>query len=624
MADTLSQATPTPKKLFKPSSKTKTPTPVRRFTPSTSSSATTAQPSQLRWPTSRTTTRTPSSARSTVSQSTESLRGASPLDDVFQSTNLAPLRYSTAAASGKLAPSIASDISDFRSGPIDSDTLSLSDTLSHTTDDRSPSVRRTTGNFKGFSPSFKEKVSRARALSKTKRPTEGARGRLADTPDHILQKSTSNLSEASSSATDKPEPIIDLAKYFHDRGNPEMSHFVSALLGGAPARPSEIKRKVAEATQPDAARAAQSEPSDKLSDSANKTMDQKDIMQQSGDVSKKAEGAAPEAEGNLSGAVPTNKVGEPDAASISRAAQPAIPSLSAPRSAKSPPTSADGTQEFDNMGRPARIDRRIEIPLQRPKKVAESHPEGHARGGLGDVNDLPNTDNLRSTDELRSTDDLPEIPDDESQDPPEEILDPSVHSSSTSITPIPKIPKIAPIDSAPPVNLERLAKGLAGHVVDDVGNVVDESGEVLGHATGDLPSMVGKKVSNNGEIYGEDGEVIGYVSDNFVNPPEPTEIPSEVLGGLKVDHQGNILDSNGNVIGKFNQKPGQTASNAKADGKPKEEQKPKVNAHTGGSPSDIFLDVKSTNDGIQLTIRIPTTFKRSPQEAPQEAPQEEA
>jgi len=28
----------------------------------------------------------------------------------------------------------------------------------------------------------------------------------------------------------------------------------------------------------------------------------------------------------------------------------------------------------------------------------------------------------------------------------------------------------------------------------------------------------------------------------------------------------------------------------------------------GESPSDIFLDVKSTVEGIQLTIRIPTVF----------------
>ncbi|KAI0155286.1 hypothetical protein GGR57DRAFT_464723 [Xylariaceae sp. FL1272] len=583
MADTLSHATP--KKLFKPSSKTKTPTPAKHFPPSTSSSATTPQPSQSRWRTSQRTSQSPSSARSTLSQSTESVRRASPLDDVFQSTNLAPLTYS-----GKLAQSIGSDISDFRSGPIDSDALSFTDTLSRSTDDRSPSTRRTTGNFKGFSPSFKQKVSRARALSK--RSTEGARGRLDDTTDQSLQNSTSNLSEASSTATDKPEPVIDLAKYFLDQGNPEMSHFVSALLGGGPQSPSDVKRKVAE-------------------------MDQKDTLQPSGDVSKKADGAVPEAKANLSGVAPTNKVGEPDAASISGAAQPAIPSLDAQRSAKSPPASADGTQEFDNMGRPSRIDRRIDIPLQRPKKVVESPTEGHAPGGLGDANDLPSTDELRSTEELRSTDDLPAIPDDESQDPPEEILDPSVHSSSTSITPIPKIPKIAPIDSAPPVDLERLARGLGGHVVDDVGNIVDESGKVLGHATGDLPSMVGKKVSDDGEIYGEGGEVIGYVSENFVNPPEPTEIPSEVLGGLKVDHEGNILDSNGNVIGKFNQRPEQMqSSSSKTDGKSKGEQKPKVNAHTGGSPSDIFLDVKSTTDGIQLTIRIPTTFQRKPQEEP--------
>ncbi|KAG4220701.1 hypothetical protein PC116_g30820 [Phytophthora cactorum] len=178
---------------------------------------------------------------------------------------------------------------------------------------------------------------------------------------------------------------------------------------------------------------------------------------------------------------------------------------------------------------------------------------------------------------------------------------------------------------APPPDLFSLAHGLDGGVVDDVGNIVDESGTVLGHATGDLPAMVGRKVADNGEIYGESGEVIGYVSENFTSPPPPVDIPENVLGGLKVDHNGNILDTNGNIIGRFNEKAGENgnlapfmkrskSSESRTDNGKPDEKKPKVNAHTGGSPSDIFLDVKSTTDGIQLTIRIPTTFGRQPQD----------
>ncbi|KAF3068287.1 hypothetical protein GL218_08289 [Daldinia childiae] len=272
----------------------------------------------------------------------------------------------------------------------------------------------------------------------------------------------------------------------------------------------------------------------------------------------------------------------------------------------------------DNMGQPAHIERRIEIPLPRPEKVASSpskqaKPEANNISvGLGDPDDLPDVQDLPGTDDL--------------QDPPEEVLDPSVHSPSSNVTPIPKIPKITPIGMAPPPDLLRLAHGLGGNIVDDVGSIVNASGKVLGHATGDLPAMVGRRVADNGEVYGENGEVIGYVSENFTNPPPPVDIPENVLGGLKIDHDGNILDTNGNIIGRFNEKAKENDNLApfmkrskpdesRTEDRKPDEKKPKVNAHTGGSPSDIFLDVKSTTDGIQLTIRIPTTFGRQPHDS---------
>ncbi|KAJ4300619.1 hypothetical protein N0V88_003303 [Collariella sp. IMI 366227] len=79
---------------------------------------------------------------------------------------------------------------------------------------------------------------------------------------------------------------------------------------------------------------------------------------------------------------------------------------------------------------------------------------------------------------------------------------------------------------------------LVGKQVDEDGDIVDPAtGQVLAHAAGDLPAMVGRTVSNT------KGDILGRGKEN----------PSE-------------------------------------------------------SPSDIFLDVKSTREGIQLTIRIPTVF----------------
>lgn len=278
----------------------------------------------------------------------------------------------------------------------------------------------------------------------------------------------------------------------------------------------------------------------------------------------------------------------------------------------------------DNMGKPARINRQINIPLPRPERPTSSRSRMQ----------IPEVDNLHK-------DTLPDV--DDVDDPPEDFLDPSIHSPdipAAKIDPIPPVSKVNPIDSQPPPDLARLANGLGGNTVDDVGNIVDESGKVLGHATGDLPSMIGKKVADNGEVYGDSGELIGFVTENFTGHPPPapdaagengvklTALP----GGLRVDISGNILDGSGNVIGKLNNPPtestkalapytgdGKDAPKTGTDGEKEkpEEEKPRAKFDESGIPADIFLDVKSTPDGIQLTIRIPTIFK---QEQRQPAP----
>ncbi|KAI1407740.1 hypothetical protein F5Y13DRAFT_123704 [Hypoxylon sp. FL1857] len=603
LADMMNPQTP-PRKLFKPSSKTKTPTSIKKQRP---------------------TTPAPSSAQSH--------------DD------LTPTETASRSAEGLGAP-------DTTKGPVDSrggDTSSQTD-----------------------SP-VKSVVGKSREL-------------LSSSADDLPKPS--NPTDALNSPT-------DVSKYFAEQGNTEMSTFVSALAGrtiqdqrddtgniidankeasekptGATkvasesieelprddalvVSPNERTKEVLEEATQDATsdvanstditpRGSEAKPNDSVQDQnfAEKTPD---IPEPAG-VSREAEGTMNHAEDQVSGAKPLNAVGEPDTSSITKGAHIGMPNGTGKsgNAAQATADSADqnstgslsgvledGTQVADNMGQPAHIERRIEIPLPRPEKVVDSPPQptkpdvSNISAGLGDFEGLPGTE------DLQSTENLPDLP----EDPPEEVLDPSVHSPSSNISPIPKIPKITPIGMAPPPNLLRLAHGLGGNVIDDVGNIVDASGKVLGHATGDLPAMVGREVADNGEVYGEGGEVIGYVSENFIESPPPADIPDNVLGGLKVDHEGNILDSNGNIIGHFNDKaakngalapfmkrskrsesPKRSASQP-ADDKPREEKKPKVNAHTGGSPSDIFLDVKSTTDGIQLTIRIPTTFGRQQEDS---------
>ncbi|KAI0887727.1 uncharacterized protein GGS22DRAFT_154123 [Annulohypoxylon maeteangense] len=596
MADMMNPQTP-PRKLFKPSSKTKTPTPVKRQRPITPAAS-----------------------------STQSHEVLTPTETISRSTD--------------------------RPGALETE-----DPIDGSTEEGSASDQT---------------ISPAKSI--------------AGKPREFLSSSTDDLPEPSN-PTDALNSPIDIAKYFSEQGNSEMSAFVSALSGktssdGAidPAKgalhgsnkmmshvTSELPNNVPSPTKelprddtliiPPKSRTRETLEEPKTSDLVNLTeaSTEVDIPETANssqgfnekmanistptDASKKAEGNTNDAKAQMSGTTPINVIGEPDISSISKEAHIGVQgsemkrnggarnigeSIDQKANTRDLEMMNDGTQIVDNMGNPAHIERRIEIPLTRPEKVVNSPPQPttpdmkNIASGLYDPNELPGTQGLPSTDSL------PGLPD-ELQDPPEEVLDPSVHSPSSNVSPIPKIPKITPIGVEPPPDLRRLAYGLGGNVIDDVGNIIDASETVLGHVTGDLPAMVGRKVADNGEVYGDGGELIGYVSENFISPPPPTDIPEKVLGGLKVDHEGNILDNNGNIIGRFNEKAGENddlapfikpskMGESEPDDEPQEEKKPKVNAHTGGSPSDIFLDVKSTTDGIQLTIRIPTTFGKRPQD----------
>jgi Protein of unknown function (DUF3659) len=257
--------------------------------------------------------------------------------------------------------------------------------------------------------------------------------------------------------------------------------------------------------------------------------------------------------------------------------------------------------------------------------------------------------------------------------------------SPAYVAPIPKIGLIPPISSGIPISPSerpRLPKFvgsfLVGKTVDESGDIVDEkTGQVLARVGGDLPSIVGRRVSNSqGDILGDNGELLGYVADVEIEKKtsgsEGSSSSSPHLGGgngqphslfevmgksnasLLVDHHGNILDTSGNVVGKFHDNnnplhrkereeredrqrrekkeaaapcgPGVPPPALPSEPQPQphqQQQQPKTrrtederreNAaawrkeRPDESPSDIFLDVKSTTEGIQLTIRIPTVF----------------
>lgn len=191
-----------------------------------------------------------------------------------------------------------------------------------------------------------------------------------------------------------------------------------------------------------------------------------------------------------------------------------------------------------------------------------------------------------------------------------------------------QIPKIEPLGGPSPAEL---AKGLDGKYVDEFGNILDWDGTVLGRVEGDLPSMVGRPVTASGEVFDTDGEVAGYVSENYNKPS------LKPLGGnLSTDDEGNIYDDNGNVVGKLH---GVSGGKDKEDIPPPQQPPPRQQQHhqhqqqsqpqssnqgnnngptcscgaprpapSAPRPDEMYLDVKSTYDGIQLIIKIPTIF----------------
>lgn len=274
--------------------------------------------------------------------------------------------------------------------------------------------------------------------------------------------------------------------------------------------------------------------------------------------------------------------------------------------------------------------------------------------------------------------------------------DPAYVAPIGKIGPIGSIPKLS---SPSPSNSEKggisvspssrpqlpafIGSYLKGKTVDEYGDIIDpQTGTILARAGGDLPSIVGRQVSNNqGDILGDEGELLGYVADVEVGKkaaaapeigPKPmmslAEVMSRNKAALMVDHEGNILDAHGNVVGKFldknnpmhrerqekeeeekkqkrkgkereedggipapqyeeadeeeveegkapeeeEQQPQQSREQSRPPRRTEEERRANAAAwrkeNPGESPSDIFLDVKSTTEGIQLTIRIPTVF----------------
>jgi hypothetical protein len=124
---------------------------------------------------------------------------------------------------------------------------------------------------------------------------------------------------------------------------------------------------------------------------------------------------------------------------------------------------------------------------------------------------------------------------------------------------------------------------LEGKTINKAGNVVDEKGNVIGRVkSGEIKKLIGKQIDAKGQVWDTKGNIIGEVEvvpDAIENLAAPFEdfpdaivekdgivvfegrqvgivIEGDVakLIGKKVDADGDILDKNGNVIGKAERK----------------------------------------------------------------------
>ncbi|KAI0129851.1 hypothetical protein BJ170DRAFT_681343 [Xylariales sp. AK1849] len=136
---------------------------------------------------------------------------------------------------------------------------------------------------------------------------------------------------------------------------------------------------------------------------------------------------------------------------------------------------------------------------------------------------------------------------------------------------------------------------LEGLTINKAGNVVDEKGNVMGRIKegSDLKKLIGKQPDAEGKIWDSKGNVIGEVEvvpeaiENMASPFEDfpdaivekdgivmfegrqvgivVEGDHEKLLGKKVDADGDILDKNGNVIGKAERKEAEEAAEPEAE-----------------------------------------------------------
>ncbi|KAG9253691.1 uncharacterized protein F5Z01DRAFT_123771 [Emericellopsis atlantica] len=122
------------------------------------------------------------------------------------------------------------------------------------------------------------------------------------------------------------------------------------------------------------------------------------------------------------------------------------------------------------------------------------------------------------------------------------------------------IGKAEPWDEPEPEEEEVDRSILAGKRVNKAGNVVDGSGVIYGKVVeGNVPSMVGRMCNKQGQILSESGDVLGQAEVVSEGEREGSkEGPFAELEGLTVAKDGTIVTPGGDIVGRLTSGDGKT------------------------------------------------------------------
>ncbi|KAJ0416326.1 hypothetical protein BJY00DRAFT_326357 [Aspergillus carlsbadensis] len=99
---------------------------------------------------------------------------------------------------------------------------------------------------------------------------------------------------------------------------------------------------------------------------------------------------------------------------------------------------------------------------------------------------------------------------------------------------------------------------LEGLIVNKLGNILDNSGVMVGRvAEGNPKKLAGKKVDSNGQIWSDAGKVIGQAELIPVDEREKPEGAFYGFEGLTVGDEGTVVDLSGEVIGRLTEGDGE-------------------------------------------------------------------